>query len=151
MRQSPFLLVIIFLAISCKGGQKSNQSSDNVDADSCIVEADVYRDPVTIHIDDKIVPMYDTLTLNNLIESVRYIPLETSDSAIIDAQRVRKIDDIYCVTSDLQSSMLKLFDFNGLQQIFHLRRYRPETVNQLLAHIRQFISIFERTDTAIQP
>ena len=92
------------------------------------METDVYRGPVTIHIDDKIVPLYDTLTLNNLIESVRYIPLETSDSSIIDAQRVRKIDDIYCVTSDLQSSMLKLFDFNGryIRNVFRIGRARNE-------------------------
>lgn len=128
MRQNLFLLVLFFLTISCKGSQKSSGSSDNADSDSCIVEADVYRDPVTIHIDDKIVPLYDTLTLNNLIESVRYIPLETSDSSIIDAQRVRKIDDIYCVTSDLQSSMLKLFDSNGryIRNVFRIGRARNE-------------------------
>ena len=128
MRQNLFLLVLFFLTISCKGGQKSSGPSDNADADSCIVEADVYLNPVTIHIDDKIVPLYDTLTLNNLIESVRYIPLETSDSSIIDAQRVRKIDDIYCVTSDLQSSMLKLFDANGryIRDVFHIGRASNE-------------------------
>lgn len=128
MRQNLFLLVLFFLTISCKGGQKSSGSSDNADADSCIVEADVYRAPVTIHIDNKIVPLYDTLTLNNLIESVRYIPLESSDSAFINAVSVRKIDDIYCVTSDLQSSMLKLFDSNGryIRNVFRIGRARNE-------------------------
>ena len=128
MRQNLFLLVLFFLTISCKGGQKSSGSSDKADADSCIVEADIYRDPVTIHIDDKIVPLYDTLTLNNLIESVRYIPLESSDSAFINAVSVRKIDDIYCVTSDLQSSMLKLFDSNGryIRNVFRIGRARNE-------------------------
>jgi hypothetical protein len=85
MRRNVLLLVTFLLAISCKNGQKSNQQSENTGSDSCTVETDVYRGPVTIHIDDKIVPLYDTLTLNNLIESVRYIPLETSDSSIIDA------------------------------------------------------------------
>lgn len=128
MRRNVLLLVTILLAISCKNGQKSNQQSENTGADSCTVGTDVYRGPVTIHIDDKIVPLYDTLTLNNLIESVRYIPLETSDSSIIDAQRVRKIDDIYCVTSDLQSSMLKLFDSNGryIRSVFRIGRARNE-------------------------
>lgn len=128
MRQNLFLLVLFFLTISCKGGQKSSGSCDNADSDSCIVEADVYRDPITIHIDDKIVPLYDTLTLNNLIESVRYIPLESSDSAFINAVSVRKIDDIYCVTSDLQSSMLKLFDSNGryIRNVFRIGRARNE-------------------------
>lgn len=136
MRQNLFLLVLFFLTISCKGGQKSSGSSDKADADSCIVEADVYRGPVTIHIDDKIVPMYDTLTLNNLIESVRYIPLETSDSSIIAAEMVRKIDDIYCVTSDLRSSMLKLFDANGkfIRNVFRIGRARNE-----IAMLTQFI------------
>lgn len=136
MRQNLFLLVLFFLTISCKGGQKSSGSCDNADSDSCIVEADVYRDPVTIHIDDKIVPLYDTLTLNNLIESVRYIPLETSDSSIIAAEMVRKIDDIYCVTSDLRSSMLKLFDANGkfIRNVFRIGRARNE-----IAMLTQFI------------
>ena len=136
MRQNLFLLVLFFLTISCKGGQKSSGSSDNADSDSCIVEADVYRDPVTIHIDDKIVPLYDTLTLNNLIESVRYIPLETSDSSIIAAEMVRKIDDIYCVTSDLRSSILKLFDANGkfIRNVFRIGRARNE-----IAMLTQFI------------
>lgn len=136
MRQNLFLLVLFFLTISCKGGQKSSGSSDNADSDSCIVEADVYRDPVTIHIDDKIVPLYDTLTLNNLIESVQYIPLETSDSSIIAAEMVRKIDDIYCVTSDLRSSMLKLFDANGkfIRNVFRIGRARNE-----IAMLTQFI------------
>ena len=128
MRRNVLLLVTFLLVISCKNGQKSNQQSEIIGSDSCTVEADVYRGPVTIHIDDKIVPLYDTLTLNNLIESVRYIPLETSDSSIIDAQRVRKIDDIYCVTSDLQSSMLKLFDSNGryIRNVFRIGRARNE-------------------------
>ncbi len=128
MRQNLFLLVLFFLTISCKGGQKSSGSSDKADADSCIVEADVYRGPVTIHIDDKIVPMYDTLTLNNLIESVRYIPLESSDSAFINAVSVRKIDDIYCVTADIFNNMLKLFDINGryIRNVFRIGRARDE-------------------------
>ena len=128
MRRNVLLLVTFLLAISCKNGQKSNQQSEIIGADSCTVETDVYRDPVTIHIDDKIVPMYDTLTLNNLIESVRYIPLESSDSAFINAVSVRKIDDIYCVTSDLQSSMLKLFDSNGryIRNVFRIGRARNE-------------------------
>lgn len=129
MRQCFFLLVTIILAVSCKDGRKSNQSSYDVEgADSCTVEADVYRGPVTIRIDDKIVPLYDTLTLNNLIESVRYIPLETSDSALTYAGSVRKMGDIYCVTGGFPRSIMKLFDADGkyIRDAFRLGRARDE-------------------------
>jgi len=129
MRQYYYLLVIILLAASCKGGHKSNQLSSDVEgADSCTVEADVYRGPVTIHIDDKMVPLYDTLTLNNLIESVRYIPLESSDSALTNASSVRKMGDIYCVTGGFPSSIMKLFDADGkyIMDAFRLGRAREE-------------------------
>ena len=131
MRQYFFLLAAFLLAVSCGGGRKSNQSSDNNGADSCIVEGDVYRGPVTIYIDDKLVPLYDTLTLDNMIESVRYIPLETSDSSLIDAVNVRKIDDIYCVASSFLNSMVKLFDSNGryIRNVFRVGRARDEISN----------------------
>ncbi len=128
MRQYFFLLVTIILAVSCKDGRKSNQSSDNAGVDSCTVEADVYRGPVTIHIDDKMVPLYDTLTLNNLIESVRYIPLESSDSALTDAISIRKMGDIYCTVSDWPRCILKMFDADGkyIRDAFRLGRAREE-------------------------
>ncbi len=132
MRQCFFLLVTIVLAVSCKNGRQSAQSSDSESTDSCTVEADAYRSPVTIHIDNKILPLYDTLTLNNLIESVRYIPLESSDSALIDAVNVRKIGDVYCcVASGFLNSMVKLFDSNGryIRDVFRIGRARDEISN----------------------
>lgn len=131
MRQNLFLLVLFFLTISCKGGQKSSGSSDKADADSCIVEADIYRDPVTIHIDDKLVPLYDTLRMGEMIESVRYIPLESSDNALIDAVWVRTMGDIYCVVSGFPNSIMKLFDAKGnyIRDPFIIGRARNEISN----------------------
>ena len=75
MKKNVLLLVAILLVTSCKNGQKSNQASNGATADTIAVEDDVYRGPVTIHLDDKLVPLYDTLRMGEMIESVRYIPL----------------------------------------------------------------------------
>lgn len=61
MKRNVLLLVAILLTISCKNEQKSNQTSDSAATETIAVEADIYRGPVTIHLDDKLVPLYDTL------------------------------------------------------------------------------------------
>ena len=128
MRRNVLLLVTFLLAISCKNGQKSNQTSNGATADTIAVEADVYRGPVTIHLDDKLVPLYDTLRMGEMIESVRYIPLESSDNALIDAAMVRKLEDIYCVVCGFPNSIMKLFDAKGnyIRDAFLIGRARDE-------------------------
>ncbi len=131
MKKQLFLLVAILLVYSCKNGQKSNQTSNGATADTIAVEADVYRGPVTIHLDDKLVPLYDTLRMGEMIESVRYIPLESSDNALIDAVWVRKMGDIYCVVSSFPYSFMKLFDAEGkyIRDPFIIGRARNEISN----------------------
>lgn len=131
MKKHLFLLVAILLVYSCKNGQKSNQTSNGATADTIAVEADVYRGPVTIHLDDKLVPLYDTLRMGEMIKSVRYIPLESSDNALIDAVWVRKMGDIYCVVSGFPNSIMKLFDAKGnyIRDPFIIGRARNEISN----------------------
>lgn len=131
MKKNVLLLVAILLVYSCKNGQKSNQTSNGATADTIAVEADVYRGPVTIHLDDKLVPLYDTLRMGEMIKSVRYIPLESSDNALIDAVWVRKMGDIYCVVSGFPYSFMKLFDAEGkyIRDPFIIGRARNEISN----------------------
>lgn len=131
MKKIVLLLVAILMVTSCKNGQKSNQTSNGVTADTIAVEADVYRGPVTIHLDDKLVPLYDTLRMGEMIKSVRYIPLESSDNALIDAVWVRKMGDIYCVVSGFPYSFMKLFDAEGkyIRDPFIIGRARNEISN----------------------
>lgn len=128
MKKNVLLLVAIILAISCKNGRKPGQASDDAANDTIAVEADVYRGPVTIHLDDKLVPLYDTLRMGEMIESVRYIPLESSDNALIDAAMVRKLEDIYCVVCGFPNSIMKLFDAKGnyIRDAFLIGRARDE-------------------------
>lgn len=131
MKKNVLLLVAILLVTSCKNGQKSNQASNDAVTDSIAIEADVYRGPVTIHLDDKLVPLYDTLRMGEMIKSVRYIPLESSDNALIDAVWVRKMGDIYCVVSGFPNSIMKLFDAKGnyIRDPFIIGRARNEISN----------------------
>lgn len=128
MKKNVLLLVAILLVTSCKNGQKSNQTSNDAVTDSIAIEADVYRGPVTIHLDDKLVPLYDTLRKGEMIESVRYIPLESSENALIDAAWVRKLEDIYCVVCGFPNSIMKLFDAKGnyIRDAFLIGRARDE-------------------------
>ena len=128
MKKNVLLLVAIILAISCKNSRKTSLTSDSAATDTIAVEADVYRGPVTIHLDDKLVPLYDTLRMGEMIESVRYIPLESSENALIDAAMVRKLGDIYCVVCGFPNSIMKLFDAKGnyIRDAFLIGRARDE-------------------------
>ena len=131
MKKNVLLLVAIILAISCKNGRKPGQASDSAATDTIAVEADVYRGPVTIHLDDKLVPLYDTLRMGEMIESVRYIPLESSDNALLDAVWIRKVGDIYCVISNVfTNGVMKLFDADGkyIRDAFRIGRAREEVL-----------------------
>ena len=70
------LLAIIVLVMSCKSGQKKSTENVVADADTVAV-VEVPTGPITIHIDDEMRPLYDTLRLGELIESYRLIPLSS--------------------------------------------------------------------------
>ena len=128
MKKNVLLLVAIVMAISCKNSRKTSLISDSAAADTITVEADVYRGPVTIHLDDKLVPLYDTLRMGEMIESVRYIPLESSEKALLNAAMVRRLGDIYCVVNDFPNCIMKLFDAEGnyIRDPFLIGRARDE-------------------------
>lgn len=128
MKKQLFLLVAIVLAISCKNSRKTSLTSDSAATDTIAVEADVYRGPVTIHLDDKLVPLYDTLRMGEMIESVKFIPLESSEKALLNAVMVRKLGDIYCVVNDFPNCIMKLFDAKGnyIRDPFLIGRARDE-------------------------
>lgn len=61
-------------------------------------------------------PIYDTLTYNNIIESVKYIPLETSSKSMLTSRHLfaHKYGNKYIVTSDNYEELkIRVFDDNG--------------------------------------
>ena len=133
MRRCVFLLVVILLVISCKGGQKSNQTSATSVTDTINVD-NTLRGPFTIHIDDKTVPLYETFRLGELIESVRYIPLEaTVESYLANPGDIHYNNECFYVTysKDIFSTNVKAFDKQGhyLYEMYTIGRGPNEVIN----------------------
>ena len=85
-----FSAACALLAVSCKNNaNQTPQTSDVTDEDSV-------RGPVVIRIDD-IKPYYDVITRENIIEDVKYIPLETNEKSLIGGGNIYKIGGNYVV------------------------------------------------------
>ncbi|MBO7433336.1 MAG: 6-bladed beta-propeller [Salinivirgaceae bacterium] len=98
----------VILMASCSQGTKPSQS-DTITSDTSTV-ADTLR---VYNFSDN--APFDTLRYNNLIESVKFIPLETVDDALLDDGQLfaHKIGDRYVVTSRAYELRVKVFDENG--------------------------------------
>ena len=66
--------------------------------------------------------------MGEMIESVKFIPLESSEKALLNAVMVRKLGDIYCVVNDFPNCIMKLFDAKGnyIRDPFLIGRARDE-------------------------
>ena len=85
-----FSAACALLAVSCKNNaNQTPQTSDVADEDSV-------RGPVVIRIDDS-KPYYDVITRENIIEDVKYIPLETNEKSLIGGGNIYKIGGNYVV------------------------------------------------------
>jgi len=99
----------VILMASCSQGTKPSQS-DTIASDTSTV-----ADTLRVYNFSNNAP-FDTLRYNNLIESVKFIPLETIDDALLEDWNLYayKIGDKYVVTSGENERLkVKVFDENG--------------------------------------
>ena len=107
--------VIVLLSVACalliqscrNNTNHTSQVSDTADEDSA-------RSLVTIHIDDRTRPLYDVITRENLIEDIKYIPLETNEKSLIGDYDIYKIGGNYVVEDRRPFNMvIKVFGPDG--------------------------------------
>ena len=134
MNKRIILLAIIVLVMSCKSGQKKSTENVVADADTVAV-VEVPTGPITIHIDDEMHPLYDTLRLGELIESYRLIPLSSSEESFMWPIRdIHFMEDQYFISyGDLITTRMKSFDKNGnfIKEIYNIGRGPNEVVSPL--------------------
>ncbi len=107
--------VIVLLSVACalliqscrNNTNHTSQVSDTADEDSA-------RSLVTIHIDDRTRPLYNVITRENLIEDIKYIPLETNEKSLIGDYDIYKIGGNYVVEDRRPFNMvIKVFGPDG--------------------------------------
>ena len=134
MNKRIILLAIIVLVVSCKSGQKKSTENVVADADTVAV-VEVPTGPITIHIDDEMHPLYDTLRLGELIESYRLIPLSSSEESFMWPIRdIHFMEDQYFISyGDLITTRMKSFDKNGnfIKEIYNIGRGPNEVISPL--------------------
>jgi hypothetical protein len=118
-------VVFVILICSCKGeNTKKGEVIESINDEDSITVFDFSANILNE------CPI-DTLSYDNLIKSVRYIPLETTDKSVLggNAIQIRKIEDNLIVSSGVFKGMLiKRFDINGkyIGNLFNLGRGRNE-------------------------
>ena len=107
--------VIVLLSVACalliqscrNNTNHTSQVSDTADEDSA-------RSLVTVHIDDRTRPLYDVITRENIIEDIKYIPLETNEKSLIGDYDIYKIGGNYVVEDRRPFNMvIKVFGPDG--------------------------------------
>ena len=135
MKKNVLLLVVILMVTSCKNSLKSNQTSCSSDADT-INAYKTPQGPLKILLDDITVPLYDTLRLGELVESVRYIPLETTIESTLGLIRdIHYNNGCYYVTygENMMNTRLKAFNQEGkyIREMYTIGRGPNELANPL--------------------
>lgn len=110
------MFVTIVLMCACRGGGGKNSSTNsqggNLGNSSYNEENRV--GPVVIHIDDNVTPLYDTLSVDNLIASYKYVPLSSVPGSMVLGGCPIKVADKYLMVSGmLFRPDFKLFRDNG--------------------------------------
>ena len=119
-----FCLIALSIAISmliicsCKGMSNRNSTQGNETTLQYSIASTASAKPVrpiTIHIDANLVPLYDTLSTDNLIESIKYIPLSSEPAAmIIRGGSYKKVADKYIVDyGNFLHRIYKIFNSEG--------------------------------------
>jgi hypothetical protein len=129
-----FGLTVLLVLVCCKPKTASNQSVDSVQ-----VQSDEISLPQHLSFDD--VALYDTLSFSNIIESVRYIPLDNRTEALIaNPSMIRLISGKYLILSGSKrtAQTIKIFNPDGsfLAQPFHIGRGPNEAlmIGRFTAH-----------------
>src|SRR5574344_3000805 len=118
-------VVFVILICSCKGeNTKKGEVIESINDEDSITVFDFSANILNE------CPI-DTLSYDNLIKSVRYIPLETTDKSVLggNAIQIRKIEDNLIVSSgESEGLLIKRFDINGkyIGNLFNLGRGRKE-------------------------
>ncbi len=112
-----YSILIAACLFSCK--QKINVTKQSTDNSK---ESDTLK---VFEFDDT--PLFDTLALDNVIDSVTFIPLETNEKSVFNGSEVvvRKINDKYLIVSNNSDRpSAKLFDASGayVKDLLHLGR-----------------------------
>lgn len=107
-------LLFLTAAISaCKGGANRSTAGSQTDQDPTGAEL-VNPGPTVIHLDDSDVPLYDTLSTDNLIESYKYVPLSSVPGAMVLGGCPIKVDHTYLMVSGTMfRPEFKLFGDDG--------------------------------------
>lgn len=118
------LIITILLLFSCKKEKKNNDITDSLNNKS-IVELNFTNDY-----------LIDTITYNNLIKSIYYIPLETTSKSMLGRGDiiVRKVAGNYIVsTGEYQFLKIREFDKNGkyVRDIFDCEKKRNQLIEPL--------------------
>ena len=123
---SVWVTTAILILVCCKPKTTSNQSVDSVQ-----VQSDEITLPMHLSFDD--VALYDTLSCSNIIESVRYIPLDNRTEALVaNPSMIRLISNKYLILSGSSRTtrIIKIFNPDGsfLTQPFQIGRGPNEVV-----------------------
>lgn len=123
----PVCAITVLLAlVCCKPKATNNQSVDTVQ-----VQSDEFTLPQHLSFDDE--ALYDTLSFSNIIESVRYIPLDNRTEALVANQSmIESINDKYVILSGRRRTArtIKIFNQDGsfLTQPFQTGRGPNEAI-----------------------
>ena len=78
------MFVTVLLLCACRGGGKnSGKNSQGKNQEISSYNEGKPVGPVVIHIDDNVTPLYDTLCVDNLIESYKYVPLASVPGSMV--------------------------------------------------------------------
>ena len=106
---SVWVTTAILILVCCKPKTASNQSVDSVQ-----VQSDEITLPMHLSFDD--VALYDTLSCSNIIEYVRYIPLDNRTEALVaNPSMIRLISNKYLILSGSRGTArtIKIFNQDG--------------------------------------
>lgn len=112
-------LVIVLSMTSCQGrGNKRVSSKVLQDTTYAIPPSDemkYHHEPLVLKIEKEMIPLYDTLSTANLIESIKYIPLSSEPAAmIIRGGSYKKVADKYIVDyGNFLHRIYKIFNSEG--------------------------------------
>ena len=112
-----YTIIIVLCIVSCK--QSTNKVEQSVNNPNV-------SDTLTVFSFDE-TPLFDTLTSDNIIESIKYIPLETNDKSVFDDSRVivkMIANQLLVVSNNIDKPFAKLFDFSGkyIKDLIHIGR-----------------------------
>lgn len=116
MKRTPLILSVL-LIYSCGNVKPDKSTNSNKESDSLSYVEDyiVPEKLTTIRMYEGMKPLYDTLSLDNLIEDVVFVPLETATSSLVNAGSPIKVNDHYIMYGGNPiTPYVKVFNSSGL-------------------------------------